>query len=34
LPRPWDRDMWINAVGANTLAPIFPIKSMIVGMVG
>jgi 3-oxoacyl-[acyl-carrier protein] reductase len=31
--RNWDRDMWIAAVDANMLAPIFLIKSVIDGMI-
>jgi 3-oxoacyl-[acyl-carrier protein] reductase len=31
--REWDRDMWIKAVDANMLAPIFLIKSVIDGMI-
>jgi len=31
--RDWDRDMWIKAVDANMLAPIFLIKSVIDGMI-
>jgi 3-oxoacyl-[acyl-carrier protein] reductase len=31
--REWDRDMWIAAVDANMLAPIFLIKSVIDGMI-
>ena len=32
--REWDREMWIKAVDANMLAPIFLIKSVIDGMIG
>ena len=31
--REWDRDMWIKAVDANMLAPIFLIKAVIDGMI-
>jgi 3-oxoacyl-[acyl-carrier protein] reductase len=31
--REWTRDMWINAVDANMLAPIFLIKAVIDGMI-
>jgi 3-oxoacyl-[acyl-carrier protein] reductase len=31
--REWDREMWIKAVDANMLAPIFLIKSVIDGMI-
>jgi 3-oxoacyl-[acyl-carrier protein] reductase len=31
--REWDRDMWIKAVDANMLTPIFLIKSVIDGMI-
>jgi 3-oxoacyl-[acyl-carrier protein] reductase len=31
--RDWDRDMWIKAVDANMLAPIFLIKAVIDGMI-
>src|SRR6201985_641925 len=31
--REWDRDMWIKAVDANMLAPIFLIKSGVDGMI-
>ncbi len=31
--REWDRDMWIKAVDANMLAPIFLIKAVVDGMI-
>jgi 3-oxoacyl-[acyl-carrier protein] reductase len=31
--RDWDRDMWIKAVDANMLAPIFLIKAVVDGMI-
>ena len=31
--RDWDRDMWIKAIDANMLAPIFLIKAVIDGMI-
>jgi len=31
--RDWDRDMWIKAIDANMLAPIFLIKAVVDGMI-